>query len=169
MNFRGFNSGTYVDVGNNSALNPGSFTISAWAKPGDFSGSYGYIYSNARDCCGSYKGIEFRFVGNTLNVQIWNTTVASLSSNTSIPNTSDWVLATATYDGSNLRLYINGVLDNTTATGLGVGTPASYNSAIGGMGMAPGTYTINGSLDEVRLYNRALSATEIKQLYNLGK
>lgn len=167
MSFLG--SGTYVDLGSSSTLNPSNFTISAWVKPRNISGSYGYVYSNARDCCGTYKGIELWFSGNRLITQIWNSTASVLSSNAVIANNSDWVFITSSYDGATLRLYINGVLDNSTATTLGVGSPASFNTAIGGMGMAPGTYTIDANLDEVRLYNRALTATEIKQLYNMGK
>ncbi len=169
MKFLGNNSGTYIDLGSSSVLNPSNFTISAWVKPRDASSAYGYIYSNARDCCSTYKGIEL-FIGyNRLYTQIWNSTAAAISSNAIIANNPGWVFVTSSYDGVTLKLYINGVLDNSTATALGVGSPASFNTAIGGMGMAPGTYTMDGDVDEVRLYNRALSAAEIKQLYNMGK
>jgi hypothetical protein len=100
---------------------------------------------------------------------IWNGSLsASFGSNATIANSSGWMLATTTYDGSTLKLYINGELDNSMSTTVGVGSPASYNAAIGGMGFDPATYTLDGKIDDVRLYNRALSIEEIRSLYKLG-
>jgi hypothetical protein len=67
------------------------------------------------------------------------------------------------------NLYVNGVLNNSVAQTIDPGTPASFNTAIGGLESARGQYTMNGKLDDVRLYNRALSAQEVYQLYKSGK
>jgi hypothetical protein len=74
-----------------------------------------------------------------------------------------------TYDGSNLRAYLNGTLQWTTSDTI---TPiTSGKTVLIGNGTANGASTapFDGAMDDVRFYNRALSASEIKQLYNLGK
>jgi hypothetical protein len=74
-----------------------------------------------------------------------------------------------TYDGSKLKLYINGTLiNNATDTGFSATPKPIYVGYISSLGTNVG---MNGSVDEVRIYNRALSAAEIRQQYysNLNK
>jgi len=80
---------------------------------------------------------------------------------TAIP-LNTWTHLATTYDGANLRYYVNGVLIGTTA---GTGSINVANGAlrIGGNNSAPagqGEF-FRGLIDEVRVYNRALSAAEI--------
>ena len=86
--------------------------------------------------------------------------------------TGKWVFLTGVYKGSALSLYINGQLENSAAasgnpydaiTDLYFGADPSDN------GSCFGRAQLNGKLDDVRIYNRALSATEVKQLYNAGR
>ena len=75
------------------------------------------------------------------------------------PALNAWTHLAATYDGASLRLFTNGVLVSTTAK-----TGAMVTSAnplrIGGNGVW-GEY-FSGLIDEVRVYNRALSQAEIQ-------
>ena len=57
---------------------------------------------------------------------------------------------------------------SSTYTG-GVGVPTTYNDVIGGATSANMNYEFNGLIDDVRVYNRALSAAEIQALYNAEK
>jgi len=76
----------------------------------------------------------------------------------------EWTHIFFTYDGSDTRLYKNGVL----AAGPTSQTAPSDNTyALRFMGI--GGYNTAGKLDDVRIYNRALSAAEVLQLYNMGK
>lgn len=170
--FAGQNTGG-VNLGNSTSLNPNRFTIAAWINTATSTYAYNYIYSNDRDCCGTYNGISLGvgIVGNAgkLVGMIWNSSQYSITSNATVA-TSTWVHVAYSYDGSNMRLYINGVLDKQQAQTTDPGTPASFNTYLGSMGNAAGvSYTFNGKLDEIRLYNRALSLNEVKQLYNSGK
>jgi len=62
----------------------------------------------------------------------------------------------------NLKLYVNGELkDQTTRTG-------EINSSINPLQISQFTSTHNGTIDEVRIYNRALSPEEINASYNNG-
>lgn len=74
-----------------------------------------------------------------------------------------WHLVTMTYDGANIRLYVDATLEQTYPI---VDTVSNGSSLrIGSNGATSG---FDGRLDEVRVYNRALSATEINQLYHFG-
>jgi len=73
-----------------------------------------------------------------------------------------WTHLATTYDGTNMRFYVNGVLVGTTA-GSGSINVANGALRIGGNNSAPlgqGEF-FKGLIDEVRVYNRALSAAEI--------
>lgn len=173
LKFNGVNSGTYVNLGTSATLNPANYTVSAWVNSGSGSyyGSYGYIYSNARDCCtAGLNGIDIQFTGGTLYSTFWNNQSAgSVNSGTPVPYGSGWHHITTTYNGAVLTAYVDGVLKGSGNSSLGVGQPATFATTIGGMGYGPGTYTFDGKVDDVRLYNRALSASEVQKLYLLGK
>jgi hypothetical protein len=79
-----------------------------------------------------------------------------------------WYLATGTYDGSSIKVYVNGVLEATA--------PATLSMTDNGLGVRLGArqwqyntpLTFNGLIDDVRIYNRALSQAEIQALLNAG-
>jgi hypothetical protein len=73
-----------------------------------------------------------------------------------------WSHLAVTYDGTSVRLYVNGVLRSTLAASGGITTSTSP-VRIGGnvVFSSPGTEYFAGLIDEVRIYNRALSAAEI--------
>ena len=73
-----------------------------------------------------------------------------------------------TFDGSNARIYINGVLRNTVAITGPVWTVATASAfAIGRLGALSSDY-FDGRIDDVAVYNRALTLAEIQQHYNAG-
>jgi hypothetical protein len=82
-----------------------------------------------------------------------------------------WTHVAATYDGTALRIYANGVLRGQVAYTRGI-FPGTNDLAIGGVvgGVTPGQVLgpFAGMIDEPAVYNRALSATEIQQLYAIG-
>jgi len=166
-NFNGQGSGTYIGLGNSPALNPVIFTISAWVSPHDLTTStYGYIYSNSRDCCGIYNGIELRIASHKFRGLIWNNGSSSITQNGTVADNSGWQYVAFTYNGALKSIYANGALDGSGASTLGVGAPASYNAVIGAMGAGPGTYILDGQLDEVRLSYAARSAEWIAAEYS---
>ncbi len=100
-----------------------------------------------------------------------------------LPNTglhiadNQWHQVGVTYDGAFIKIYVDGVLQNSSnqflTTGLVPGGIISYNTSGNnnyfGAPNDPGLSNINrftGSLDDIAIYNRALSATEIQNLYN---
>ena len=80
-----------------------------------------------------------------------------------------WYLITASKDGSNVCLYVNGNLDKTCAY---TGTDTNSNTwqiAHHDYPTTEWSYQFDGRIDDVRIYNRALTAGEVKQLYNMGR
>jgi hypothetical protein len=69
-----------------------------------------------------------------------------------------WYYVAYVYNGVDLRIYVNSVLDNTPPSRTGSLKTNSYPLLIGKYG----TTSFNGVIDEVRVYNRALSAAEIQ-------
>jgi prepilin-type N-terminal cleavage/methylation domain-containing protein len=159
-----FTPGNLVALGSSTTLNPVNFTVTAWVKPGDFSLPYDYIYSNARDCCGTYNGFNMFLQSNLLMGTIWNSTPATVMSVTKISNTPVWTFVAFSYNGSKMALYINGHLDNTATSALGVGSPASYPSYIGALACCT-SLGFTGSIDQVRLYGSAIVAANIEKMY----
>src|SRR3989344_8640118 len=82
----------------------------------------------------------------------------------SFPTNNQWHHIAATQSGTACSIYIDGVLNDTgTNTAIGNGNGQIYISSYDGAG-----YFFNGSIDEVRIYNRSLSGREITQLYNVS-
>ena len=83
-------------------------------------------------------------------------------------NPSVWMQETATYDGSNIKLYLNGVY-----TGISSSVAAPLDSSTTGnlvIGSRPVSdyMWFNGRMSDVQLYNTALSPTQVTSLYSEG-
>lgn len=82
-----------------------------------------------------------------------------------------WTHVAATYDGSTLKVYFNGVLENQGSYSNGI-YPGTNSLGIGAAtgGAAPGSMVtpFPGMIDEPSLYARALAASEIAAIYNAG-
>ena len=76
---------------------------------------------------------------------------------------NNWYHVIGSYDGSNIKLYVNSVLQLTTAS---VATPISSNSGIYLMRRWDSADYFGGSLNTVKIYNRALTQQEIRQNFN---
>ena len=72
-----------------------------------------------------------------------------------------WTHLAGTFDGTTFRLYINGTL-----AGTGTGTLGPANTAALVIGGAGGCEPFIGLIDEVSLYNRDLSASEIQAIFD---
>jgi hypothetical protein len=77
-----------------------------------------------------------------------------------------WYLVTGTWDGTTLSIYVNGMLGASTAPGTVPATGSGLGLIIGNDHTSADWYT-NATFDDVRVYNRALRASEIAALYNL--
>ena len=88
---------------------------------------------------------------------------------TTLMQANTWYHVGYTYDGAYIRLYVNGVLENTVSyTGMSV--PADYIGVFAwSMSGTSGStihnnYLLNGSLNDVRIYDHCLSRQEVKEV-----
>ncbi|MEO9511822.1 MAG: LamG domain-containing protein [Flavobacteriaceae bacterium] len=102
----------------------------------------------------------------------WFVSNAAVETETPLP-TGEWVHIVATYDYNQKfsRIYINGVLQEeitTGATDIDKGLDADYNArfSIGGAVYGEGGGQFDGEIDDVYIYDRAISASEVLELFN---
>ncbi len=154
--------GPYAQITDNVSLNPQRITISAWANPSIDNGC-NTLWEQSNQ---ANNRLIYGFVTPaTFNWELIFTdavTVQLGASATSALNT--WTNVAVTYDGTTARLYINGTLSASYAkTGTlryGGSNPHLRLGIVNG-GYCPWI----GKMDDVRIYNRALSHSEIQSLY----
>lgn len=143
-----------------------AFTVEAIIKPTTVSG---FPMIAARDDSTGGRSFQFRLNGSTGKLEflrIPGTTVTAASSS-SIAAGNTYHVA-AVYNGTDIRLYINGVLDGTPAACTGsIGTATTDLRIAARRSNSNGVTTdyFNGVLDEVAVYNTALSATRLAAHY----
>ena len=89
-------------------------------------------------------------------------TTYSVTSSTSL-GTSTWGYICTTYDGSNLKMYLNGVSTGTTSVNQAITAPSGVGIYLGARNTS---VPFTGSIDEVKIYNKALSDKEVLAEYN---
>jgi hypothetical protein len=125
-----------VQVPDNSTLDfTNAFTIEMWVAPtevGSPSGTTHFISKGNFSFANTQSyGIGFTDTGRIQNRVGNGSTLAALNSNATLPLNTFSHIAT-TYDGSTLRVYINGVLDNSQATSIGTLLNSTQPLFIGG-------------------------------------
>ncbi|MDD5750129.1 MAG: LamG domain-containing protein [Candidatus Pacebacteria bacterium] len=175
LNFDGVND--YVAIGSISSTSSGS--ISAWIKPsGTYTGSQ--VVAAAVSAAGANESVRYELgargaaicasgdwftaLGNGTTYQF--VCSGQVYNSTNFPS-GVWVHLSVTYDGSNVRFYKNGALVSTVAQTVSAAGDAQPFS-IGRTGGYNGGY-FSGSIDDVRIYNYARNADQVRQDYNAGK
>ncbi len=145
----GFNTGT------------SSRTIAGWIRA-DTSSTTRVPFAYG-DCTSASKAFGlYLSTANVLN--FWGCAAADFSTSTTL-TANTWYHVGATYDGTNVRVYVNGSqVGSTTARTLASST--AYMEIGGAHLLDSGNYWFPGIIDDVRVYSRMLSATEMKNLYN---
>jgi hypothetical protein len=158
LNFDGSND--WVTVSDDVGLDlSGAMTLAAWVRPDSVTGWRTVLLKETGNglAYGLYssddEGLPSVYI-NTGGTDIAATGPESLSAGT-------WSHLAATYDGSSLRLYVNGQL---VATRNITGSIVTSNGPLRFGGNAIWGEHLDGSLDEVRIYNTVLTANEIAEL-----
>jgi hypothetical protein len=171
----------YTDIASNNSLQLAKFTVSAWFRvannlslPEDFESNMIIV---------TKTGLGKDTAGDNLNYGIWLTPSNRLragfenmngsdfyTQSTQMYNDSKWHFAAVAYDGSVLRLNIDGIQvresilprdgaipDNTGTRPLRIGANAYSDKDF-----------FVGNIDEVRVWNRGLTGTEIANGYRTG-
>jgi len=167
MDFDGL-SGEGVIVNNFTELNGvNEFSISAWVKAASGAQSDNYAVILQNDETHVQFGISQEGTSNQLNFLIRNSANSSygiLAGPTNFFNGS-WRHIVCTYDGSTMKFYVdNGTpLTNSYSTTL----PTYSNPTLRiGRGNSINPNLFNGQIDEVGIWNTALSATQVSDIYS---
>lgn len=152
-------SNNYVSIPNSSSLDITSdITLNAWVKTVSTSSQpvIDDLYSSGFNSYSLWVG------GATSGKVSWYSS-GWKESNTSV-NDGNWHFVTETVASNHLSFYIDGRLDPNSYTVNSL-VVSNNNKAIGTRSDVSPTFKFSGSIDDVRVYNRALSASEVQQLY----
>ena len=171
-----YNKCIYISSGNTDYLetintigNPeDSLTINLWFKSQSTSGGAGY-HSLISPINSEPRKIEFAvYCSNGYFRQGIRVNGTRYVTNYS-PNILDnnWHMVTMTYDGVNVRRYVDAVLKGTVAA-QGVLEAKNNRFRIGRFGNSEGFYSVESYFSDIRVYATALDDNAIKNLYNIG-
>ncbi|HEY5233490.1 MAG TPA: LamG-like jellyroll fold domain-containing protein [Verrucomicrobiae bacterium] len=157
-----------IVIPNSDTLNSDNITIAAWIKAADSDGFWNRIadkdFRNAYclDLGGDYNG-----KGPRGKLQ-FETSQGSIGSDRPL-NDDQWHHVAACFDGNAVHCYIDGVEKGHPVKNAGPLKKSTWDLCIGNSVVDYGTgefLAYDGLIDEVRIYNRALSSAEIKALFN---
>jgi len=154
----------YVEMGaNNPSLTQiggDEVTVEAWVKPDLLSGSQYIVQKN---------GPVFLFLaGNNLKGGVYTGTWTYVTGNI-VLSQNRWHHLVVVYDGSNIKLYVNGQADaSTPKTGDLQGNGCVQIGQYTGGACGAGSSSFTGTIDEVKIYPYDITAAEVKQHYTEG-
>lgn len=173
-----FKQGATIEVPYSSELNPQNLTITAWVKRYNTSAS-NYILSLNR-----WNGYKFQLQGNNFlffTFQDSNNGFHDIDNNPGAVPENVWTHVAVTYTNGTMIFYLDGAMSKTLAVS---GTPITVSPAVNlsiGNELPASYYNLTsdadpfyywgasyftGGLDEIRLYNTALTANQVLSIYS---
>lgn len=154
----------YASIPDNASLKPAAITVSAWIKTSDVTQNYAMFASkssnggdgwNLRFNSVSGKPMFIALVGDTfVDQSLYSVSIAAAN--------DQWTHVVGVYDGNAVKTYVNGDLSGSYS----ISGNLVFNTDDLLLGRRADGFYFNGSIDDVQIYNRALSADEITALYN---
>jgi hypothetical protein len=157
-----------VSLGAPSVLTPSAaLTISAWVKSTNPTGAANEVIVDKQNA--SLNRYLLRITGTTgkMRFAVGASSEIQVNANTTLA-ANTWYHVAGVWNGADITVYVNGVSDATPVAVTGTITDGGEGIVIGRPTVTNANY-FNGSIDEVRIYNRALTQAEIKRLYNMGR
>jgi len=175
LNFDG--SDDYVGIDSSGVTVTSAATFTAWVKPldntcggglplfGDINGETGSNsqYFTLDNNGGATDGIEMWLEIDGVRAQFKYELASGFF------DLNRWYHVAYTYDGAQEVIYLDGQLGNSQNNSGAIGSNTETNVKLGNWSAGGPSWFCNQLIDEARIYNRALSAHAIKQLYNMGR
>ena len=169
-NARSFNgSSSYIGVPQQvitDLITADAWTIACWVKHGaaiDTQGEYLFAGGNGGTHLGAGIGINIKSTGE-FRAFVGYSGSAPIAESSATVNDDNWHHVVATYDGTNIQLYVDNVADGNVSAPSPTWSTAN-NVEIGKLGS---TRHWDGLIDEFAIYDRALNTNEIDLLWNSG-
>jgi len=156
--------GDYVDVADDAELRLTNWTISAWIYPLDVSGRH-LIIGKGIHSSSPYRNYEIETNGAVLNALFENSTGndSTLLQGGTI-STNTWYHIAYTKNSSTHEIYVDGISVDSDSVSIIPDTSSGSNLIIGKYD-AGSINPFNGTIDDVMIFNRSLSASEVSALY----
>ena len=157
----------YVGIPHNSSQNPGTaFTVEAWIKADSYASNSWENTIVSKDTwssvsegwvirCGANGKLSFNLALNNNNQ--WYEVLTS-----AVMSTGKWYHVAGTYDGSTMKLYLNGKQVGSLSQS-GTITATTVDMKIGNIGRPSTSRYFDGQIDEVRVWNAALSEATLRE------
>jgi hypothetical protein len=151
----------------------GSMTIECWVRPTAYGRLQNIIakWDTVHQRNEHSFGLGF-FQSGRLRFEVYGADrIGERVSGTTRLSLNEWTHIAAVYDGSHLKLFVNGSLHNQVPYDKGVAASKSdlaIGSTVGNLKPGEGITAFAGQIDELSLYRRGLSDVEIKTIYLAG-
>ena len=159
MDFDSSNS-DYIDIGTIDSLNAQqNFSISLWFKE-NVRKTNGFMFSSGT---GTSNDIAINAANGTLKINVGgvrNVITTSYSSNV-------WYHVVLTVENTTAKVYLNNGSPTTVTVGSNTSSSSGTLAKIGDLSFASGYY-FDGKIDQVTIFDYALSATQVSTLYGGG-
>ena len=163
LKFDGVNE--YVDCGSKASLNLNAFSITVWVNPTSVSGYKTIVRKAGASSADTNYALDLDSGNTKVRFFVYDTSgnYHGVMATTKSVSLNKWTHIAATYDGTTFKVYINGTQDATTATWSG-----SIKTTTGSLKIGSSTSSnyFNGTIDEVKIWNRSLTQEEITKVYN---
>lgn len=160
-----------ISIADCALLRLPKYTFSCWANPGSLTSFH--IISQKGYYDGAVQDLQWMlYLDNatyklTSYIEFTDGSTHGVQDPGAAPSVGTWYHFATSYDGEWIRLYKDGAQVNAANVGLDV-QMTTWDYYLGRRGHASKSYHFDGLIDEVGLWNRALSASEISSLYNSG-
>lgn len=166
--FGSSNTNKYLSSTNPLGISGGAITMSLWVKLNtEISNSIQVIISQSSNTTNVVFQLIYDYNGGNRRLVFYRTRLGQYNDQVYYPvtlGTSDWHHIVFTYDGTNIIGYVDGIASSPVSAS-GTGTSQPIQGITIGSGQSGG-YPTSAIIDDVAFFNRALTGTEITNLYN---
>ncbi len=165
-------SSSKITLPSASALEPtGSFTVAGWVNPTNGAADCGFIETIFQSTV--LAGFLVGMTGGNLRCLIGKNTGLTINTDyvdvhgSKTINDGNWHHIAAVWDGTHIILYVDGVQDSSFSNSINPVYNATVYCKIGCQGeTGTDAHFLSGDIDDLALFNRGLTATEVMSLYN---
>ncbi|MBU2437483.1 MAG: DUF2341 domain-containing protein, partial [Candidatus Omnitrophica bacterium] len=154
----------YVETSSTSfPTGTGARSLELWFKAANLSGNIVLAGYGGQAANNTFYLV---YIGSTQKLYVGNIGGGDTPGTSQTISTNVWYHAVITYDGNIAKIYLNGYEEGSAVRSF---STTLTNFGIGQMIPPIANHYFNGLIDEVAIYNRALSAEEVKDRYNQGR